>query len=327
MDQFTLDAQTVESLTSVITDPSSSGNLGFLAGVLLVLMVIIAAFALTTFVLGIVAVAKAAKAGRACGFGTPMAKASIPFGILGIVAPIVMWRLSDTMCATGLLIAGFVCSIIAISSASNRLRSKAAPVREVATEPAEAETAKEAPAVDAAESKLVVESPVETDTPAEPAVDDAVADDDDEPLDQQVTGELRVISADEPTVIPVDPTEPAIEEENPDSVDGAQAEDLEDETEAAVAEVDDDASVADGDVVETPVDDESDEDEEPVEPMHKMTAAERAAQVAERDARRAAAAAAAAKKQARALALAAEDPEYAEYLAEQGKLAGGLKKN
>lgn len=331
MDQFTLDAQTVESLTSVIANPSASGNLGFLAGVLLVLMVIIAAFALTTFVLGIVAVAKAVKAGRACGFATPMAKASIPFGILGIVAPIVMWRLSDTMCATGLLIAGFVCSIVAISSASNRLRAKGASVpADPASEP---QGAKEAPVDEHAEPEPVVEErelapeAVEASDDTTAVEDDVAVDAVDESFDQQVTGKLRVITADEPTVVPVDPTEPAIEEESPSSVDDAQAEDLDDGTEVVATEADDAASAEDDDAAETPVGDVSDEDEEPVEPMHKMTAAERAAQVAERDARRAAAAAASAEKRARAMALAAEDPEYAEYLAEQGKLAGGLKKN
>lgn len=331
MDQFTLDAQTVESLTSVITDPSASGNLGFLAGVLLVLMIIIAAFALTTFVLGIVAVVKAAKAGRACGFATPMAKASIPFGVLGIVAPIVMWRMSDTMCATGLLIAGFICSIVAISSASNRLRAKGASVPiVVASEPKEAA---EAPVDGHVEpepddkEREAASGIVEASADADDVEDDDVEVDGNEPFDQQITGKLRVITADEPTVVPVDPIEPAIEEESLSSVDDAQAEDLDDETEVAATEVDGDESVTVDDDVEAPIDEQSEEGEEIVEPMHKMTAAERAAQVAERERARAAAVAASAEKHARAMKLAAEDPEYAEYLVEQGKLAGGLKKN
>lgn len=317
MDQFTLDARTVESLTSVITDPSSSGNLGFLAGVLLVLMVIIAAFALTTFVLGIVAVAKATKAGRVCGFATPMAKASVPFGILGIVAPVVMWRLSDTMCATGLLITGFVCSIIAISSASNRLKAKAPE-------------GQAAPAV--AEAQPAVDAPVAAEAPAEPAGDDAESDfidedvldvDDEVPFDEQVTDAFRVITPDEPTVRPVDPTEPAIEEESPSSVGDAQADASVDDDPGDMTESEPDEAALD----ESETSDETEEEEELVEPMHKMTAEERRAQVAEREVRRAEAQALAAEKHARAMRLAAEDPDYAEYLAEQGKIAGGLKKN
>ena len=324
MDKFTLDSETVGSLMQLIADPTAAGNLGFLAGVLLVLMVIIAAFAVTTFVLGIVAVARAAKAGRACGFATPMAKASVPFGVLGIVAPIAMWRLPDTMCATGLLIAGFVCSIIAISSASNRMKAKASEKQAVSVAaPAEAQSAVDEPVAaevcaESADDKVEVGS-----------VDEDVADNDADdvdgevPFDERVTDAFRVITPDEPTVRPIDPIEPAIEEESPSSVGDAQADASVDDKPGDMT--DDEPEEAASDEGEPA--DEFDEEEEPVEPMHKMTAAERAAQAAERDARRAAAAAVAAMKQARAMKLAAEDPEYAEYLAEQGRITGGLKKN
>ena len=324
MDKFTLDSETVGSLMQLIADPTAAGNLGFLAGVLLVLMVIIAAFAVTTFVLGIVAVARAAKAGRACGFATPMAKASVPFGVLGIVAPIAMWRLSDTMCATGLLIAGFVCSIIAISSASNRMKAKASEKQAAsAAAPAEAQSAADEPVAaevcaESADDKVEVGS-----------VDEDVADNDADdvdgevPFDERVTDAFRVITPDEPTVRPIDPIEPAIEEESPSSVGDAQADASVDDKPGDMTDDEPEEAASD----EGEPTDEPDEEEEPVEPMHKMTAAERAAQAAERDARRAAAAAVAAMKQARAMKLAAEDPEYAEYLAEQGRITGGLKKN
>ena len=324
MDKFTLDSETVGSLMQLIADPTAAGNLGFLAGVLLVLMVIIAAFAVTTFVLGIVAVARAAKAGRACGFATPMAKASVPFGVLGIVAPIAMWRLPDTMCATGLLIAGFVCSIIAISSASNRMKAKASEKQAVSVAvPAEAQSAADEPVAaevcaESADDKVEVGS-----------VDEDVADNDADdvdgevPFDERVTDAFRVITPDEPTVRPIDPIEPAIEEESPSSVGDAQADASVDDKPGDMTDDEPEEAASD----EGEPTDEPDEEEEPVEPMHKMTAAERAAQAAERDARRAAAAAVAAMKQARAIKLAAEDPEYAEYLAEQGRITGGLKKN
>ena len=324
MDKFTLDSETVGSLMQLIADPTAAGNLGFLAGVLLVLMVIIAAFAVTTFVLGIVAVTRAAKAGRACGFATPMAKVSVPFGVLGIVAPIAMWRLSDTMCATGLLIAGFVCSIIAISSASNRMKAKASEKQAASVAaPAEAQSAADEP-VAAEVSAESADDKVEVGSVDEDVADNDADDVDGEvPFDERVTDAFRVITPDEPTVRPIDPIEPAIEEESPSSVGDAQADASVDDKPGDMT--DDEPEEAASDEGEPA--DESDEEEEPVEPMHKMTAAERAAQAAERDARRAAAAAVAAMKQARAMKLAAEDPEYAEYLAEQGRITGGLKKN
>lgn len=334
MEQFTLDADTLSSLTSAVTDPAASGNLGFLAGVLLVLMVIIAAFAVTTFVLGIVACVKAARAGRTCGWQSAMAKASVAFGILGIVAPIVMWRLSDTMCATGLLIAGFVCSIVAISSASARMRAHG-KASVVVREPAvEAEREPEPAAEVEAESELdVVEPEVVVESEPEAVEDDAdAADDGDDGLSEQVTMPLRVISADESGVRPVDPTEPAIEEKSDSSVDDSQA-DVADapehdpvlsttEDDGAETATDDVAEAAEGDT-----DDAKDTDEEDdVEPMHKMTAAEREADHAARRAEEKARAEARARQQARARALAAEDPEYAEYLASTGRVAGSLRK-
>lgn len=320
MDQFTLDADTLSSLTSAVTDPAASGNLGFLAGVLLVLMVIIAAFAVTTFVLGIVACVKAARAGRVCGWEPAMAKASVAFGILGIVAPIVMWRLTDTMCATGLLIAGFVCSIVAISSASARMRGAAKAsvvVREPAVE-AEPESAPE-PIVEAEAAPEVVEPEVVVESEPEAVEDDAdAADDGDDGLSEQVTMPLRVISADESGVRPVDPTEPAIEEKSDSSVDDSQANAAEPEADTT----EDDEGESEADKVES----EEAETEDDVEPMHKMTAAEREADHAARRAEEKARAEARARQQARARALAAEDPEYAEYLASTGKVAGSLRK-
>lgn len=323
MDQFTLDADTLSSLTSAITDPTSAGNLGFLAGVLLVLMVIIAAFAATTFVLGIVATAKATKAGRMCGWESAMAKASVPFGILGIVAPIVMWRLSDTMCATGLLIAGFVCSIVAISSASARMRAhdkarEVEPVVETASEPDAP-----APVVEAEPETVEPEPEPARDEPVEVEVDEvhdeAETDDD---VSAAVTMPLRVISPEESGVRPVDPTEPAIEEKSPSSVDDSQAdEDSEPASEQAAPMTEDDVDEAEPDETVEGTDDEDD-----VEPMHKMTAAEREADHAARRAAAEAAAEAKAAQQARARAMAAEDPEYAEYLARTGRIAGSLRK-
>lgn len=336
------------SLLQTMGTPTAN-DLGFMAGILLVLMLIMLAFGIATFVLGIVATVKATKAGRSCGWETPMAKASLGFGIFGIIAPFLALEIPDSMGATFVLVAGFIMSIIGIASASNRLKAKAIADRAPVAQPIEDNPMPEvteltnqdaaAHAAQAVASEGVPEDteladaitePIEvvaTDEQesevAEASVTEDVESSDDEP------NQFEVITANEALVTPVDPTEPAIEDESLSSVDDMQdgnpteatdsQEFGDDETDESI-EDDVDELVKDEPVADA-------EDEEPVEPMHKMTSDERDAEIAAIKANAAQRAADAAARKARALERAAEDPEYAAYLLEQGKLKGSLKKS
>lgn len=331
MDSLNIDANNISGLVQTL-GTSGASELGFMAGVLLVLVIIMLAFAVATFVLGIVATVKATKAGRTCGWEPAMAKASLGFGIFAIVSPFIALKVPDGMGATLILVAGFIMAIVAIASASNRLKIKVIADRAPVAASREDNPVPEAPALanpEAAEHAAQVAEVEPQLEPADESVDSLVYDGEDASQAEmavQVTEPLAVISCNEALVNPVDPIEPVIEDETPSSVDDMQ---VDEQTEKADGEGfgDDDAIEDVADDVSEDSEDDSEEEEEPVEPMHKMTSDERDAEIAaiKADAAQRAAERAAAK--ARALERAAEDPEYAAYLLEQGKLKGSLKKN